>query len=132
MFRDRSEAGRFLAVRLEAYRNRPDTIVLALPRGGVPVGYDIARVLNLPVDICLVRKLGVPGQEELAMGAIATGGIRILNDDIVRYMNLPGDVIEDATIHAQRELERREQLYRGARRAPDVRGQTVILVDDGL
>jgi len=131
-FRNRSEAGRFLAARLGAYANRPDVIVLALPRGGVPVAYEVARALNAPLDVFLVRKLGVPGHEELAMGAVATGGVRILNRDVVEGLRISESVIDAVAAEAQRELERRETAYRGGRPAPDVRGKTVILIDDGL
>jgi putative phosphoribosyl transferase len=106
--------------------------VLALPRGGVPVAFEVAEALHAPLDIFLVRKLGVPGQEELAMGAIATGGVRVLNEDVVRYLNIPGEVIDAVATDEQRELERRERAYRGDRPAPDACGRTVILVDDGL
>src|SRR5207247_7732546 len=112
-FRDRTEAGRLLAAKLTAYANRPDVIVLALPRGGVPVAYEVARALNAPMDIFLVRKLGVPGHEEVAMGAIASGGIRILNDDLIRQINIPQRIIDAVTAREQHELERRERLYRG-------------------
>src|SRR5881397_1208602 len=122
-FRDRSEAGRLLASKLAAYGNHPDVLVLALPRGGVPVGYEVARALGAPLDVFLVRKLGVPGREELAMGAIATGGVRVLNEDVVRALHLPDEVIEQAAQQQQRELERREQLYRGGRPLPSVRGK---------
>ena len=131
-FRDRREAGRLLAAKLAAYANRPDVIVLALPRGGVPVAYEVARALNAPLDIFLVRKLGVPGYEELAMGAIATGGIRVLNDQLVGGLRIPDYVVDEVAASEQQELARRERLYRGDRPAPDVRGRTVILVDDGL
>src|SRR5438445_1082003 len=131
-FRDRREAGRLLATKLAAYANRPDVIVLALPRGGVPVAYEVARALNAPLDIFLVRKLGVPGYEELAMGAIATGGVRVLNDQLVGGLHIPDYVVDEVAASEQRELMRRERLYRGDRPAPDVRGRTVILVDDGL
>jgi predicted phosphoribosyltransferase len=131
-FRDRREAGRLLAAKLTAYANRPDVIVLALPRGGVPVAYEVARALNAPLDIFLVRKLGVPGYEELAMGAIATGGIRVLNDQLVGGLRIPDYVVDEVAASEQQELARRERLYRGDRPAPDVRGRTVILVDDGL
>src|SRR5438105_6479731 len=131
-FRDRTEAGRLLAAKLTAYANRPDVIVLALPRGGVPVAYEVARALNAPLDVFLVRKLGVPGYEELAMGAVATGGVRVLNDEIVNGLRIRDDVVDAVTAWQQQELARREQLYRGDRPAPDVRGRTVILVDDGL
>jgi len=106
--------------------------VLALPRGGVPVAYEVARSLQAPLDVFLVRKLGVPGYEELAMGAVATGGVRVLNDDIVNGLRIPDDVVDAVTAWQRQELARREQLYRGDRPAPDVRGRTVILVDDGL
>jgi predicted phosphoribosyltransferase len=131
-FRNRSEAGRLLAEKLAAYANRPDVIVLALPRGGVPVAYEVARALEAPLDVFLVRKLGVPGHEEFAFGAIATGGVRVLNEDVVRALGIPPDMIEAIAAHEQKELERRERLYRGDRPAPDVRGRTVIVVDDGL
>ena len=131
-FRDRSEAGRLLAAKLAAYVNRPDVIVLALPRGGVPVAYEVARALGAPLDVFLVRKLGVPGHEELAMGAVATGGVRVLNDQVVRALRIPDYVIDTVAAQEQQELARRERLYRGGRPPPDVRGRTVILVDDGL
>src|SRR5262245_8866357 len=115
-----------------AYANRPDVLVLALPRGGVPVAYEVARVLGAPLDVFLVRKLGVPGYEELAMGAVATGGVRVLNDEIVSGLRIPGYVIDAVAARELQELGRRERLYRGGRPAPDVRGRTVILVDDGL
>jgi predicted phosphoribosyltransferase len=132
LFRDRSEAGRWLAERLQAYAGRLDVIVLALPRGGVPVAFELARSLHAPLDVFLVRKLGLPGQEELAMGAIASGGVRVLNDDVVGALNVPASVIDRVAREEERELRRREQSYRGARPAPDVRGKVVILVDDGL
>src|SRR6516162_3044796 len=123
IFHDRTSAGRALARRLRPYAARPDVLVLALPRGGVPVAYEVARALRAPLDVFLVRKLGVPGQEELAMGAIATGGVRVLNEDVVSMMRIPDDVI-DAVAEAQwRELERRERAYRGDRPPPDVRGR---------
>ena len=131
-FRDRSDAGRLLVARLAAYANRPDVLVLALPRGGVPVAYEVARALNAPLDVFLVRKLGVPGHQELAMGAVATGGVRVLNDHIVGVLGIPDYVIDAVAAWEQQELARRERLYRGDRPLPDVRGQTVILVDDGL
>src|SRR5258706_7315148 len=131
-FRDRFEAGRVLATKLAAYAHRPDVIVLALPRGGVPVAYEVARALGAPLDVFVVRKLGVPGQEELAMGAVATGGVRVLNEPIVRALNLPDHVIDTVTAWERGELARRERLYRGNLPPPDVRGRTVILVDDRL
>jgi len=132
LFQDRREAGRVLATRLMQYANRPDVVVLALPRGGVPVGYEVARALHAPLDVFVVRKLGLPGQEELAMGAIASGGVRVLNEDLVRALGIPPQVIERVTAEEERELERRERDYRDGRPPIDVRGKTVILVDDGL
>src|SRR3979490_2059913 len=131
-FRNRNEAGRLLAEKLTAYANRSDVLVLALPRGGVPVAYEVARALNALLDVFLVRKLGVPGHEEFAMGAIATGGIRVLNNDTVGALRSPNNMIEAVVAKEQQELTRRERLYRGDRPPPDVRGKTVILVDDGL
>src|SRR6266550_582118 len=132
VYRDRTEAGKYLASQLVDYANRDDVLVLALPRGGVPVAYEVAKSLSAPLDIFLVRKLGVPGHEELAMGAIATGGVRVLNDDVVEYLRIPASVIDYVAANELRELERRERAYRGNRPEPDVRGKTVILVDDGL
>jgi predicted phosphoribosyltransferase len=132
LFKDRIEAGQKLAQKLLEYANRPDVVVLALPRGGVPVAFQVAQALSVPLDIFLVRKLGVPGHEELAMGAIASGGVRILNDTVVRVLDIPDKLIDLATIKEQQELERRERLYRGEQPPPDVRQRTVILVDDGL
>jgi predicted phosphoribosyltransferase len=132
VYRDRTEAGRVLAERLGAYADRPDVIVLALPRGGVPVGYEVARALHAPLDVFIVRKLGVPGHEELAMGAVATGGVRVLNEQVVRGLGIPDSVIDAVASWELEELRRRERLYRGERPPPDVRGKTVILVDDGL
>ncbi|HEU5377875.1 MAG TPA: phosphoribosyltransferase [Ktedonobacteraceae bacterium] len=121
-----------LATALTRYANRPDVLVLGLPRGGVPVAFEVARALHAPLDVLVVRKLGVPGQEELAMGAIASGGVRVLNDDIVRYLALSRETIEHEVKQEQREVERREQLYRGKRAAPNLHERTVILVDDGM
>jgi predicted phosphoribosyltransferase len=132
LFRDRTEAGRQLAARLKQYADRPDVLVLALPRGGVPVGHEVARALHAPMDVFIVRKLGVPGHEELAMGAVATGGVRVLNDQVVQGLGIPDYVIDAVAHWEQQELARRERLYRGQRPPPDVRGKTVILVDDGL
>ncbi len=131
-FRDRAEAGRLLAAKLGQYANRPDVLVLALPRGGVPVGYEVAKGLNAPLDVFLVRKLGVPGHEELAMGAIASGGVLVLNDDVVFALRIPQQLIDLVAQREQQELERREQAYRGDRPQPDVHGKIIILVDDGL
>lgn len=132
LFRDRADAGRVLAQRLTGYANRADVLVLALPRGGVPVAFEVAEALDVPLDIFIVRKLGVPGHEELAMGALATGGVRVVNDDVVSQLGLSDAVIDAVAVQEEKELERRERAYRGARAAPDVRGRTVILVDDGL
>jgi predicted phosphoribosyltransferase len=132
LFRDRADAGRQLATRLGAYRGRPDVLVLGLPRGGIPVAYEVARALDAPLDVFVVRKLGVPGQEELAMGAIATGGVRVVNRDVVDALHIPPDVLDRAAEAEARELARREESYRGPRPEPQVQGKTVILVDDGL
>ena len=132
IYRDRIEAGKKLAELLKQYANRQDVLVLALPRGGVPVAFEVANALHTPLDIFLVRKLGVPGHEELAMGAIATGGVRVLNEDVVGYLDIPGEIIDAVAADEARELERRERLYRGDRPLPDVRGKTVLLIDDGL
>jgi putative phosphoribosyl transferase len=132
IFRNRSEAGKYLARQLANYANRDDVVVLALPRGGVPVAFEVAKALQAPLDIFLVRKLGIPGHEELAMGAISTGGVRVVNEDVVNYLGIPEDVIDAVAAEELLELGRRERVYRGDRPEPDVRGQTVILVDDGL
>jgi predicted phosphoribosyltransferase len=132
LFRDRSDAGQQLAQKLTAYAHRPEVLVLALPRGGVPVGFEIAQALEAPLDVFVVRKLGVPGHEELAMGAIASGGVRVINDEVVRSLRIPNAKIDEAAAREQRELERRERAYRGDRPPPTVQGRTVILVDDGL
>jgi putative phosphoribosyl transferase len=132
IYRDRIDAGKQLAARLSDYANRDDVVVLALPRGGVPVAYEVAKALHAALDIFLVRKLGVPGHEELAMGAIATGGIRVLNDDVVGYLDIPDYVIDEVADIELRELERRKRLYRGDRPEPKVQGKTIILIDDGL
>lgn len=131
-FLDRQDAGRRLAEALAHYARRPNLLVLALPRGGVPVGYEVARALGAPLDVMLVRKLGVPGHEELAMGAIATGGIRIVSDAVVRELGIPDRVIATVAAAEERELERRERAYREDRPPPVIRGRLVILVDDGL
>lgn len=129
---DRSEAGRELADALAHYRGRQDVLVLALPRGGVPVAYEIASALQAPLDLVLVRKLGAPGQRELAMGAIASGGIRVLNENLISTLNVSGRDIESVAEREQRELERREVAYRGDRPRQGISGRTVILVDDGV
>ncbi len=131
-FQDRYEGGRVLAEHLREYAGRPGVVVLALPRGGVPVAAEVARRLRAPLDVLLVRKLGTPGHEELAMGAIASGGMRVLNREVVDELNIHRDQIEATTRRETRELQRREQRYREGRPPPDVRGRTVILVDDGL
>src|SRR6476646_8863970 len=125
-FRNRSEAGELLAERLRHYDRRPDTMVLALPRGGVPVGFEIAARLALPLDVFVVRKLGVPGQRELAMGAIASGGVRVLNEDVLRAMPHAAATVAEITAEEAREVERRERDYRQGRPAPEVAGRTVI------
>ncbi|MFO7323793.1 MAG: phosphoribosyltransferase [Chloroflexota bacterium] len=132
IFEDRHEAGQKLAEALARYTGRPNVIVLALPRGGVPVAYPVAEALRAPLDILLVRKLGLPGHEELAMGAIATGGVQLLNPDVARHYGVTREQIQATVRREQAELERRERLYRGNRDYPDLRGKTVILVDDGL
>ena len=132
MFSDRREAGRELARLLPASLRSDDVVVLALPRGGVPVAFEIAQALGAPLDVFLVRKLGTPGHPELAMGAIASGGIRVLNDEVVEYLNIPGDLIDAVAEREQAELERREAAYRQGRPMPSLRDRTVILVDDGL
>lgn len=131
-FRDRRDAGRRLAAKLAGYADRPDVLVLALPRGGVPVAYEVAQALHAPLDVFMVRKLGVPGHEELAMGAIASGGIFVLNDDVVRELRIPASVIDGVIAREQQELARRERLYRGDRPPPEVRDHIVVLIDDGL
>lgn len=129
---DRVAAGRTLAGLLEAYRNQPDAIVLALPRGGVPVAWEIARELALPLDLMLVRKLGMPGHEEYAMGAIASGGVRVLNQEALGFGRVSESSLEAVTARERRELERRDRLYRGERPQPELRDRQVLLVDDGL
>jgi putative phosphoribosyl transferase len=131
-YSDRREAGRALAAALAPYTGRDDVVVLALPRGGVPVGYEVASALGVPLDVFVVRKLGVPGHEELAMGAIATGGVRVLVPSVVESLGISSDEIDQVADAERRELERRERQYRGDRPELDVRGRTVILVDDGL
>lgn len=131
-FRDRTEAGRVLAEALSEYAGRSDVIVLALPRGGVPVAYEVARALRAPLDVFLVRKLGAPGHEELAMGAIASGDVVVVNDEVVNAMRISEAEIRDAIESERRELVRRESAYRDDRPPMDVRGKVVILIDDGL
>jgi len=131
-FRDRAEAGRILARELGRYRADPNLVVLALPRGGVPVGLEIANKLGLPLDVFVVRKLGVPGQRELAMGAIASGGVRVLNEDVLRAMPHAAATVAAVTNEEAREVDRRERDYRQGRPAPELSGRVLILVDDGL
>ena len=131
-FRDRRDAGVVLSNYLTQYKDRSDVLVLALPRGGVPVAYEIARDLNAPLDVFIVRKLGVPGHEELGMGAIATGGIRILHEGIIRELGISAETIDAVTMKEQKELARRENLYRGDRPPATIEGRIVIVVDDGL
>jgi putative phosphoribosyl transferase len=131
-FRDRRDAGRRLATNLATYARRPDVIVLALPRGGVPVAFDVAQALAAPLDVFLVRKLGMPGHEEFAIGAIASGGVTVLNEDTLREYGVSREQVADVVEAEQRELERREHRYRGDRAFPDLAGRTVILIDDGL
>lgn len=132
LFRNRFDAGRQLAEKLAHYADRDDVLVLALPRGGVPVGYEVAEALAAPLDVFLVRKLGVPGQEELAMGAIASGGVRVLNEPVVRMLGLSEEEIARVEVGERWELDRREREYRAGRPPLDLRGKIVILVDDGL
>jgi putative phosphoribosyl transferase len=131
-FRDRVEAGELLAAKLSQYRDRDDVVVLALPRGGVPVASEVARMLGVPFDVYVVRKLGVPGHEELAMGAIATGGVRQVNREVVEALGIPGNVIDAVAERELLELARREREYRGNRAPVSLTNKTVILVDDGL
>ena len=131
-FDNRRDAGRRLAGALQHYANRPDVLVLALPRGGVPVAFEVAQALNAPLDVFLVRKLGVPGHEELAMGAIATGGLTVLNDSVVQALRISRQELDRVAAAEREELARREREYRGERPPPEVQGRTVILIDDGL
>lgn len=132
IFQNRIDAGQKLAEKLAEYASRDDVLILALPRGGVPVGFEVAQALGAPLDVFLVRKLGVPGHEELAMGAIASGGVRVLNHRTIQYLRIPESAIDAVAQNEQRELERREKAYRKNRPAPDVQGKIVILIDDGL
>jgi predicted phosphoribosyltransferase len=131
-FRDRQEAGELLAEKLTAYANQPDVIVLALPRGGVPVGAEVARKLNAPLDVFVVRKLGLPGHPELAMGAIASGGVRVFNGDVINALQISDETINAVTAEEFQELKRRERSYRDDLPPPEVEGKTVIIVDDGI
>ena len=132
IYRDRADAGRRLAELLIEYADRQDVLVLALPRGGVPVAFEIAKALSAPLDVFVVRKLGVPGQPELAMGAIASGGVRVLNRDVVRALRISEHTIESVAESERDELARRETVYRGERAPLEIEGRTIILVDDGL
>ncbi|MDQ5837816.1 MAG: phosphoribosyltransferase [Acidobacteriota bacterium] len=132
LFRDRTDAGRRLAARLGEYAGRSGVLILALPRGGLPVAFEVARALRSPLGVFLVRKLGVPGHEELAMGAIASGGVCVVNEAVVRELGIGGEAFEEVTARERTELERRERAYLGDVPAPEARGRTVILVDDGL
>ncbi|MBD2437815.1 phosphoribosyltransferase [Nostoc sp. FACHB-110] len=131
-FRNRAEAGKLLAKQLTNYANFNNLLVLGLPRGGVPVAFEIAKQLNAPLDICLVRKIGVPNHEELAMGAIASGGVRVLNYDVLNSLSIDCQIIDEVTAKELRELQRRDRAYRGERALPEVKNHTVILVDDGI
>src|SRR5687767_10207854 len=132
IYRNRSEAGKYLAAKLKTYANRDDVLVLALPRGGVPVAFEVAKALRAPLDLMLVRKLGLPGHEELAMGAIATGGIRILNAEVIQGLAVSEAEIERVAAAELQELRRRERAYRDDHPGPEVQGRCVILIDDGL
>jgi putative phosphoribosyl transferase len=132
LFLNRRDAGRKLAKELLHYANRLDVIILALPRGGVPVAYEVALALNVPLDIFIVRKLGLPGHEELAIGAIASGDIRVLNEEIIDNLNIPEEVIDHVAQRELQELQRRQRIYRGDRPAPEIFDRVVILIDDGL
>jgi putative phosphoribosyl transferase len=129
---DRTEAGQRLAALLKPYANQTDVLVLGLPRGGVPVAFEVAKALNAPLDICLVRKLGVPGHKELAMGAIGSGGVRVLNYEVIGWLGISSRMIDEVAAKELKELQRRDRAYRGDRPQPEVRDRTVILVDDGL
>ena len=131
-FRDRTDAGRAVAEALREYARRDDVVVLGLPRGGVPVAAEVARALDAPLDVFLVRKLGVPGHEELAMGAVASGSVRVVNDELVRRLELSDEEVESVVAREEAELERREKAYRNGRPRPELRGKVAVLVDDGL
>jgi putative phosphoribosyl transferase len=132
LYSDRAEAGQVLASKLAAYGDRPDVLVLALPRGGVPVAAEVARALHAPLDVFLVRKLGVPGREELAMGALASGGIIVLNEDAIYAYGIDDATIQEAIAREQKEIARQERAFRGERPMPEIRGRIIILIDDGL
>ncbi len=132
VFENREDAGRRVAAQLAGYAGRADVLVLGIPRGGVPVAFEVARALDAPLDVFLSRKLGVPGQEELAFGAVAGGNVRVLDEELISELSISGAQIEEITLRVRAELERRERLYRDGRSAPDVDGKTVVLVDDGI
>ncbi|HTU45014.1 MAG TPA: phosphoribosyltransferase [Bryobacteraceae bacterium] len=132
LFRNRSEAGRALAEQVKSAVPQPDILVLVLPRGGVPVGFEVAQALHAEMDVFLVRKLGVPGEEELALGALASGGVRVLNHELIQYLRLSEETIQQVTAREERVLEARELLYREGRPPVPIKGRTVVLVDDGL
>lgn len=132
LFKNRREAGQALAKELSAYSNSNDVVILALPRGGVPVAFEVAQELHAPMDVLIVRKLGTPGQKELAMGAIASGNVRILNESVVKQLGIPAEVVEEISRQEREEMERRERAYRGDRAAVDVLGKTCIVIDDGI
>ena len=132
LFKDRRDAGVQLAAKLAAYANDPSVLVLGLPRGGVPVAYEVSRALSAPLDVFVVRKLGVPGHRELAMGAIASGGVRVLNEEVLRVLNISSAMIDMVAAQEQKELERQQRLYRGDAPFPELSGRKIIVVDDGL
>jgi putative phosphoribosyl transferase len=132
IFTDRSDAGKILSEKLQNYKNGKDAIVLGLPRGGIVVAYEVAKELNLPLDVFLVRKLGVPAQKELAMGAIASGGVSVFNEDVIKVLGIPDDVIAEVSAVELKELERQEKIFRENKEKLEVKGKTVILIDDGL
>jgi putative phosphoribosyl transferase len=131
-FRDRAEAGRLLAEQLVQYAGRDDVLVLGLPRGGVPVAFGVARRIRAPIDVFVVRKLGVPGHEEFAFGAIATGGVRVLDEDVIDSLRIPPAVVDEVIAREERELKRRELAYRGHEVSPQIRGKIILVVDDGI
>ena len=132
LFRDRREAGRALAKELSAYSNSKDVVILALPRGGVPVAFEVAQELRVPLDVLIVRKVGTPGQKELAMGAIASGNVRVINESVVKQLGIPWEVVEEISEQERHELDRRERVYRGDRAAVEVLGKTCVVIDDGI
>jgi len=131
-FRDRKEAGQQLAISLKTYADCANGLVLGLPRGGVPIAYEVADALHLPLDVCLVRKLGVPGHKELAMGAIAAGGVRVLNSDVLSWLRISAETLEHVAARELLEVQRRDRAYRGERPQPGIQGKTILLIDDGI